>query len=230
MQQDQPRYRDYADASTILAQSLVKHAGQNVVVLGVGLGGVVVAAPVADALGADLDVLVVRPLTEPGHADRPWGAVAALGDCVQVAADPDNGGSGDVPAGLLQRDVIDLRRLENLLRDGRPPEPVKGRVAILVTDGLAGVAVLRAAASAVRRHRPARLVVALPAATGQTCRDLRRDADDVVCPRSLGPFRAIAPVYAAHPAASSDDVRRLLSPSLVPAAHPSSGQLPGLVG
>ena len=227
MQQNQPRYRDHADASAVLAQSLMKHAGQNVVVLGVGPGGVVVAAPVADALGADLDVLVVRPLTVPGHPDRPWGAVAVLSDCVQVAADPDNGGSGELPAGLLQRDVIDLRRLENLLRDGRPPEPVNGRLSILVTDGLAGVPTLRAAASAVRRHRPARLVIALPAGTGQTCRELRRDADEVVCPRSLGPFRAVAPVYAEHPTVSSDDVRSLLSAWSVPMAKTASGQSPG---
>ena len=92
MQQNQPRYCDHADASAVLAQSLVKYAGQNVVVLGVGLGGVVVAAPIADALGADLDVLVVRPLTAPGQPDRPWGAVAVLGDCVQVAADRDADG------------------------------------------------------------------------------------------------------------------------------------------
>ena len=139
MQQNQPRYRDHADASAVLAQSLVKYAGQNVVVLGVGLGGVVVAAPVADALGADLDVLVVRPLTVPGQPDRPWGAVAVLGDCVQVAADREAVDAAERrlpaewPAGVHQRDLIEMRRLENLLRDGRPPEPVNGRVVIVVT-------------------------------------------------------------------------------------------------
>ena len=116
-----------------------------------------------------------------------------------------------------------MRRLENLLRDGRPSEPVNGRVVIVVTDGLASVPAMRAATSAVRRHRPARLVIALPAGTSQACRELRGDADEVVCPRSLGPFRAVAPVYAEHPTVSSDDVRSLLSAWSVPMAKTAPG-------
>lgn len=234
MQHLQPSYRDHADAGAVLARSLVKYAGQNVVVFGVGPGGVAVAAPVAGALGADLDVLVVRRLTVPGEPDRRWGAMAALGDCVQVAADRDADARrvpGGSTAGEPKRDVVEVRRLEHLLRDGRPPEPVRGRPVIVVGDGLAGVAAMRAAASAVRRHHPARLVVALPAGTSQTCQELRRSADEVVCPCSLGPFRAVAPVYAERTTIGPEDVRALLSASsTTPRPAVASRQIHGRVG
>ena len=84
-----PRYRDRRAAGSELAKELMKYAGQNVAVFGVGAGGVAVAAPIADALGADLDVLAVRQLTLPGQPDRSWGAVAVLGDCVKLVAEPD---------------------------------------------------------------------------------------------------------------------------------------------
>ena len=89
MQQTIARYRDRAAAGAVLAEQLMKYAGQNVAVFGVGAGGVAVAAPIARALGADLDVLAVRRLTLPGQPDQPWGAVAVLGDCVQVVAEQD---------------------------------------------------------------------------------------------------------------------------------------------
>ena len=83
------RYRDRGAAGAVLAEELMKYAGQNVAVFGVGAGGVAVAAPIARALGADLDVLAVRRLTMPGQPDQPWGAVAVLGECVQVVAEQD---------------------------------------------------------------------------------------------------------------------------------------------
>src|SRR5690242_1999898 len=87
MRQTIPLYRDRAAAGLVLAEKLMKYAGQNVAVFGVGASGVLVAAPVAEALGADLDVVAVRQLTVPGQPDQVWGAVAVLGDCVQIVAE-----------------------------------------------------------------------------------------------------------------------------------------------
>jgi predicted phosphoribosyltransferase len=127
-----------------------------------------VAAPIARALGADLDVLAVRRLTLPGQPDRPWGAVAALGDCMQVVAEPDThrhtaAESGDT---VRQRDLTELRQLEDTYRAGRPPERVTGRLVVVVGDGLASLAAMRAAA-AVRRHRALRATA--PGASGFIC-------------------------------------------------------------
>jgi predicted phosphoribosyltransferase len=209
-------YRDRADAGSVLAAELMKYAGQNVAVFGVGAGGVAVAAPIARALGADLDVLAVRRLTVPGQPEQVWGAVAVLGDCVQIAIEehtyrkrPATPEAGDA---VRRRDLSELRHLEDTYRAGRPPERVNGRLVIVVGDGLSSLAVLRAAASAVRRHRPASLVIALPTATTRMCRDLGRVADEVICPVTRGLSHSAAPVYSDdHDGIDIEDVRRLLS-------------------
>lgn len=215
MLQKVPRYRDRRQAGVVLGELLVKYAGQNVAVFAVGPGGVVVAAPVAAALGADLDVLMVRPLTMPGRPDRVWGALSASGERVYVVAEQDAEAaaiaSADVLGSASRRELTALRHLRDTMRSGRPPERVRGRLVIVVGDGLASVAAMRAAASAVRGNQPARLVLAVPAATGQTCREMAKDADELVCPWSLGPFRAVAPVYSVSAEVGVADVRSALT-------------------
>jgi len=213
MQQTIAGYRDRAEAGAVLTEHLMKYAGQNVAVFGVAAGGVAVAAPIAGALGADLDVLAVRRITMPGQPDQPWGAVAVLGDCVQVVAEPDTPRrTAAEPADTgRQRDLTELRHLEDTYRAGRPPERITGRLVIVVGDGLTGLAAMRAAATAVRRHRPAQLVIAIPAATTQMSRELSRVADGVICPMSAGLFQPVASVYNDPAGISVDDVRRLLS-------------------
>jgi len=212
MQQTIARYRDRPAAGAVLAEELMKYAGQNVAVFGVGAGGVAVAAPIARALGADLDVMVVRRLTMPGQPDVTWGAVAVLGACVQVVAERDTyrriaAEPGDT---VRQRDLTELRQLEDTYRAGRPPERINGRLVIVVGDGLTSLAVMRAAASAVRRHRPAQLVLAIPTGTTQMSRELGRVADEVICPTSAGLFRSDPSVYSDPASITVDDVRRLL--------------------
>ena len=215
MQQIIPLYRDRAAAGSVLAEELMKYAGQNVAVFGVGAGGVAVAAPIADALGADLDVLAARRLTMPGQPDQAWGAVAVLGECVQIVAEQDTDTHRPAPADLVdtvrQRDLTELRHLEDSYRAGRPPERVNGRLVIVVGDGLTSLAVMRAAASAVRRQHPAQLVIALPTGTNRTCRELGRTADEVICPMAPGLLNPIGSVYSEHAGSSVDDVARLLS-------------------
>jgi len=210
-----PRYRDRQQAGGVLGELLVKYAGQNVAVFGVGPGGVVVAAPVAAALGADLDVLMIRPLTMPGRPDRAWGALSASDERVYVVAEQDAEAaaiaSADVPGSASRRELTALRHLRDTMRSGRLPErSVDGWSSWWVT-AWASVAAMRAAASAVRGNQPARLVHAVPAATGQTCRELAKDADELVCPWSLGPFRAVAPVYSVSAEIGVADVRRALT-------------------
>lgn len=209
------RYRDRTVAGAALAGELMKYAGQNVAVFGVGSGGVAVAAPIAGALGADLDVLAARRLALPGRPEQLWGAVAVLGEYVQVVADHAEARQrmdGTDPVNhFTRRDLIELRHLEDTYRAGRPPDRVHGRLVIMVADGLNSVLVMRAAASVLLKHRPARLVVAIPAGTVQTCRDLRKTAAEVVCPITLGLFRSGESMYADHRDIPDGDVRRLLS-------------------
>lgn len=209
------RYLDRADAGSFLAEELMKYAGQNVAVFGVGAGGVAVAAPIARSLGADLDVLAVRRLTLLGQPDQVWGAVAVLGECVEIAAEHDTSAQrfsdDDLAKSVRQRDLTVLRDLENTYRAGRPPERVNGRFVIVVGDGLTGLAVIRAAVSAVRRHHPAHLVVALPAGTTQECRELGRAADEVICPLSNGLFHPAATVYKNPTEIGTGDVSRMLT-------------------
>ena len=213
MQQTIAGYRDRAEAGAVLTEHLMKYAGQNVAVFGVAAGGVAVAAPIAGALGADLDVLAVRRITMPGQPDQPWGAVAVLGDCVQVVAEPDTPRrTAAEPADTgRQRDLTELRHLEDTYRAGRPPERITGRLVIVVGDGLTGLAAMRAAAAAVRRNYPAQLVMALPAGTAQLSRELGRVADEVICPMSAGPFQSDGSVYSDPAGISVDDVTRMLS-------------------
>ena len=215
MQPTIARYRDCADAGAVLGTELMKYAGQNVAVFGVGSGGLTVAAPIARALGADLDVLAARPLSLPGQPDRVWGAVAMHGECAQIVADQDIEPRRypiiEPANNLRQRDLDQLRNLDKAYRGVRPPEPVTGRLIIVVADGLTRLTVMRAAASAVRRQHPARLVYALPAGTTACCTGLRKAADEVICPVCIGLFHPTAPVYRDEVDISVNDVRRLLA-------------------
>ena len=139
--------------------------------------------------------------------------MAVLGDCVQVVAERDTyrriaAEPGDT---VRQRDLTELRQLEDTYRAGRPPERITGRLVIVVGDGLASLAAMRAAASAVRRHRPAQLVIAIPTGTTQMSRELGRVADEVICPMSAGLFQSDRSVYSDPAGISVDDVTRLLS-------------------
>ncbi len=211
MTRTSPRYRTRAEAGSALSQQLSGYAGQNVLVLGVGLPGVVAALPVARSLGADLDVVVARRLTEPGQPDRVRGALAAFGGSVQGSAEQGGEGGKLQPVDLMDdrlywRELDELRRLEDRLRGGRGPERVAGRLAIVVTDGLASPAVMRAAISVVRQNHPARLVVAVPAATAAARRQMRIDADQVICPWLLGPVERSTDVYPEQPTVAVSDI------------------------
>jgi putative phosphoribosyl transferase len=191
------RFRDRLDAGRALALALEEYRGRpDVVVLGLPRGGVPVAAEVAEALGAPLDVFVVRKLGVPGHDEFAMGAIARGG--VQVLDRPTIDALSIPQAAIdrvAEREQRELERREREYRGDRPPPPVSGRIAILVDDGLATGASMRAAVAALRKLGPARIVVAVPVGAARTCRTLQDEADEVVCVSAPEDFQAVGLWY-----------------------------------
>ena len=170
-----------------------------------------VAWEVARRLAAPLDVYVVRKLGVPGHEELAMGAIASGG--VRVL-------NHDVVAALnispetiqrvAEREQEELERRELLYRSGRPPVPVEGRTAIVVDDGMATGSTMKAAVAALRATGPSRIVVAVPTAAGPSCRDLRREADEVVCSITPEPFHAVGLWYDDFSQTTDGEIRRLL--------------------
>jgi putative phosphoribosyl transferase len=209
------RFRDRAHAGRVLARSLLAYAGRDdVVVLALPRGGVPVAAELARALGAQLDVFVVRKLGLPGHEELAMGAVAPGG--VLVLDDRLVRGLG-IPDEVLQetveKELRELERREAAYRAGRPPLDLEGKTVILVDDGLATGATMRAAALALRKYKPARVVVAVPVASAETCDEFRADVDEIVCALTPSPFHAVGLWYDDFSQTSDEEVRELLRDS-----------------
>jgi predicted phosphoribosyltransferase len=222
-------FRDRAEAGDVLAGLLGHHAGRDdVLVLALPRGGVPVAARVARALEAPLDVFVVRKLGVPGHEELAMGAIASGGVRVvneQVASRL--GLSEAVLRRAAEAEGRELARREQTYREGRPPPDISGRVVILVDDGLATGSTMRAAVAAVRRLGPSRVVVAVPTAPASTCQHLRDEADEVVCATTPRPFRAVGYSYRSFPQTSDEEVRAILRAAWGGAPNsqaPASGQ------
>ncbi|HEV3402037.1 MAG TPA: phosphoribosyltransferase family protein [Acidimicrobiales bacterium] len=206
-------YRDRIHAGRVLASQLAQYAGRDdVVVLGLPRGGVPVAHEVAAALGAPLDVLLVRKLGVPGHTELAMGAIGPGG--VRVVNPTVVGPLGipdEVVDAVAREEEAELARRQQLYRGDREPPAVAGKVAIVVDDGLATGATMRAAVSAVRGLGPARVVVAVPVGAGRTCRELEDVADEVVCARMPATFQAVGQWYADFAPTGDAEIRRLLS-------------------
>jgi predicted phosphoribosyltransferase len=181
-------------------------------VLALPRGGVPVAFEIARGLGAPLDVFVVRKLGMPGHEELALGAIASGG--TRVVNDDlvaELGIGADVLDRVAAREAVELERRERLYRGGRPAVGVTGRTVVLVDDGIATGATVRAAVSALRAGHPARIVVAVPTASRSALSALRSLADVVVCLVEPEPFVAVALSYLDFSEVSDDDVRALLS-------------------
>jgi predicted phosphoribosyltransferase len=205
-------FRDRTEAGRLLATKLAAYANRpDVVVLALPRGGVPVAFEVARALGAPLDVFVVRKLGVPGHEEFAMGAVATGG--VRIVNEPVVRALGipeyviDAVAATEQQE---LERRERLYRGDRPPGDVRGRTVILVDDGLATGATMLAAIKALRKMQPARIVVAVPVASRDTCEALGSEADDMVCAVTPEPFYAVGQWYEDFSQTTDDEVRELL--------------------
>jgi putative phosphoribosyl transferase len=202
------RFADRRDAGRALAAALRDDADVgDPVVLGLPRGGVVVAAEVAAALDAPLDVVLVRKLGLPEQPELAMGAIAATGDAVEIVHTAVAARAGDAAfEAVRERELAELRRREHAYRAGHEPVPLGGRSVVLVDDGLATGATMRAAVAAVRRHRPARLVVAVPVGSSRVCGELAPEVDRVVCLETPGFFRAVGQAYRDFSATEDDEV------------------------
>lgn len=207
------RYAHRRHAGRVLAGALASHAGRDdVVVLALPRGGVPVAFEVARALGAPLDVFVVRKIGVPSHPEVALGAIASGG--VQVM-------NREIVESLrLSRHTIEaviaveraeLERREHAFRGRNGPLPVAGKTVILVDDGLATGASMRAAIVGLRLRSPKKIVVAVPIAAVQSCEELRGEADEVICGATPEPFYAVGLWYEDFTQTTDSEVRELLA-------------------
>jgi putative phosphoribosyl transferase len=206
-------FRDRTDAGRALGHTLLNHhAWNDPLVLALPRGGVPVAYEVARALDAPLDVLVVRKIGHPRQEEFAIGAIAGGG--VRVMNEDSAGLLGELAREdiekVVAREEAELARREAQYRGDSMPVSATGHEVILVDDGLATGATMRAAVQAVRSMDPARITVAVPVGAAETCDVLRAFADDVICVRTPEPFRAISLWYQAFPQVSDDEVRDLL--------------------
>jgi len=204
------RYLDRADAGRTLARSLTGLELRDPLVLGLARGGMPVAAEVAWALGARLDVLVVRKVGHPLQPEYALGAVTADGT-LYLRATGEECDPADVRA-AADRAAADAVALEVRLRGGAPPPDLARRDCVLVDDGLATGATMIAAARSARRAGCRRLVVAVPVGPPDTLRALRDEADDVVCPMVPRDLQAVSRWYADFHQVDDAEVRRLITP------------------
>ena len=208
------QFIDRVDAGRQLAGLLTAYTGRSdVIVLGLPRGGVPVAYEVARELRVPLDVFLVRKLGVPGHPELAMGAIAEGG--VEVLSDDLINELG-VPQKMVQqvavRERMELDRRDALYRGGRSLPDVRGRIIILVDDGLATGSTMQAAVTALRRLEPARIVVAAPVGARETCERLGRMADEVRCLIAPELFQAVGLWYQEFSQTTDDEVRRLLMP------------------
>jgi predicted phosphoribosyltransferase len=205
-------FDDRRDAGRELASRLHAYGGRtDVVVLALPRGGVPVAFEIAEALGAPLDIFVVRKIGMPGHPEFAIGALASGGvrvlndDVVRAYRIP----SGAVDA-VVRQELVELERREREYRRGQSLIALRDRIVILVDDGLATGSTMRAAVAAVRLHTPARVIVAVPVGARSTCDELAAIADEVVCAWTPEPFSAVGQWYRDFSQTTDEEVRALL--------------------
>lgn len=211
--------RDRRQAGRVLAERL-EHLRErpDLIVLALPRGGVAVGFEVAHALNAPLDIFVVRKLGFPGHEEYAMGAIASGGVKVMNPMPGISVSPEDVEA-VVQREQDELTRRELLYRGDRPAISLRGRTVVVVDDGLATGSTMRAAVLAIRKQRPAHIVVAVPVGAEETCAMLRSDADEVVCAATPRPFRAVGLWYQNFPQSTDDEVHELLDEARREHAH-----------
>jgi putative phosphoribosyl transferase len=200
------------EAGRQLAEKLEKYAGRDdVIVLGLPRGGVPVANEVAKRLRAALDVFIVRKLGVPGFEELAAGAIASGGvrvlneDVMRAIPHADR-----AIEALTARETAELHRREQIYREGRPAPELRDRIAILVDDGLATGATMRAAVKALRQRGAAKIVVAVPVGPPDTCHEIEEQADETICLSTPEFFQAVGQYYDDFSQTTDEDVRELL--------------------
>jgi putative phosphoribosyl transferase len=207
-----PLFRDRIEAGQVLGQrlkSLVRDS--NPIVLALPRGGVPVGFEVAKALHSDLDIFLVRKLGVPGHEELAIGAIASGGIRVlNQALIGQLGLTSLVIDSITARERREIERRERLYREDRPPLAVGDHTVMLVDDGLATGATMLAAARALRIQRPKRIIVAVPVASREACKEFRSHVDEIVCAETPEPFYAVGSWYEDFSQTSDAEVRELL--------------------
>jgi predicted phosphoribosyltransferase/dienelactone hydrolase len=205
------RYPDRVDAGRTLGACLEQYKGRDVLVLGIPRGGVPVAAEVARALGADLDVIVARKLGAPGQPELAIGAVTSNGGrFLNQEVIEGIGVTDEYLQEVTAAEIAEAHRREEKFRAGRPAARIRDRIVIVVDDGLATGATMRASVRSVRKHEPARLVVAVPVGSRDACAVLRQEADEMVCLYEPAPFWAVGLYYENFEPTLDDEVAEIL--------------------
>ena len=206
------RFTDRRDAGKVLAQKLSAYAGQtDVIVLALPRGGVPVAYEVALALNAPLDVFLVRKLGLPGREELAIGAIASGGirvlneDIIRVLGVPE-----EVINIVARNELQELERREHNYRGDRPAPELHNRKVILIDDGLATGASMRAAVVGVRAQHPARIVIAVPAASPELCNAFQFEVDEMVCAMTPEPFYGLSRWYEDFSQTTDAEVRMFL--------------------
>jgi predicted phosphoribosyltransferase len=205
-------FRDRAEAGQQLAERLSGYKGRDdVLVLGLPRGGVPVAYEVAQALNAPLDVFLVRKLGLPGHEELAMGAIASGGirilneEVVSALNIPER-----VIEAVADQEAKELERRERAYRGDRPRAEMRGKLVILIDDGLATGSSMRAAVAGLLAQGPARIIVAVPTAPAETCALLAREVGEVVCLATPEPFYGVGLWYGIFEQTSDEEVRSLL--------------------
>jgi predicted phosphoribosyltransferase len=221
-------YSDRREAGRVLAMALEAYAARpNLAVLALPRGGVPVAYEVAQALGAPLDVFVVRKLGVPRHEELAMGAIASGGlvvlndDVVQLLEI-----SPDEITRVAKDEMRELLRRESAYRGVQPRIDLTDRTVILVDDGLATGSTMRAAIRALRERYPEQIVAAVPVAAAETCAEIALEADDVVCASTPEPFHAVGNWYDDFSQTSDEEVRELLDASRAQEKASRAGSAP----
>lgn len=213
-------FADRRDAGRALAELLTPYLSEHlpgaagahrVVVLGLARGGVPVAWEVAAALGAPLDVFVVRKLGVPRQPELAMGALAGGRVVINERVIRSLGISAEVLQAVIERERNELQRRERAYRGNRPPAELRGRMVIVVDDGIATGASVLAAVRAIQAAEPASIVVGVPVAARAACRKIAQEADDVVCVSTPEDFDAVGQAYRDFHQVSDDEVRDLLA-------------------
>ncbi len=206
-------FHDRRDAGRVLSESLSDLANRSdVVVLALPRGGVPVAFEVARSLNAPLDIFLVRKLGAPGREELAMGAIAS-GGVVHINEDVVNALriTPDEIETVAHLESQELQRRQQAYRASRPPLPLNGKIAVLVDDGLATGASMKAAVAALRQLGPQAVIVAVPVASPSTCEEFAREVDRIECAITPEPFYAVGSWYEDFTQTTDDEVRALLA-------------------
>ena len=188
-------FEDRIDAAQKLARALAKYRGKNPLVLAIPRGAVPMGRIVADELGGELDVVLVRKLGAPGNPEFAVGAVDESGWTYLADYAADVGASQSYLADETATQLVTMRARRALYTPARPPIDPAGRIVIVMDDGLATGATMIAALHSVRARHPARLVCAVPVAAPESLEKVRSHADEIVCLDAPFGFHAVGQFY-----------------------------------